>query len=203
VPVELNVPKWGKVQALTVAEAAKRLHVTANDITYWIECDLFESYDFDVTDKKSGKLKRRTTYIDLVDLAEVEKLEKQMFLDAPWERILWWHYERDQARKKQGQPDKRSVERTLVQPVRQNVRTEPPRSQPRRQPLPPELQELEDDELLEELETVQSPRRQGRQPVLRQQRQQVYQDYDEPTVRDTTSRHYPKKELPKQKRGWW
>jgi hypothetical protein len=226
VPITLNVPDWGEVQALTVKEVAKRLDANINDVQYWVECDLFESYEWSVTDAKSGKLKKTIFYVDLADVADAEKLAKRFPPNAPWERVLWFRYEQQQQRRHVQSVDPRSTERTMVQPARPQ-RPEPP-VQKRRPPLPPEirdvLDEMGDDELLEELEGQQpsrppvakrlEPVRQSVAPAGRQrQRRQTIEedDYyagpDEPTVRDTTgSKHYPKKQLPaaKAKRGgWW
>jgi hypothetical protein len=225
VPITLSVPDWGEVQALTVKEAAKRLGVGVNDIDYWVECDLFESYEWNVSDAKSGKLKKTIIYIDLADVADAEKLAKRFPSDAPWERVLWFRFEQQQQRRQVQPVDPRSTERTMVQPARPQ-RPEPP-VQKRRPPLPREirdvLDEMGDEELLEELEGRQpsrppqakrlEPRYQPAPEPRKQQRRQTIEedDYyagpDEPTVRDTTgSKHYPKKPLPaaKAKRGgWW
>jgi hypothetical protein len=225
VPITLNVPDWGEVQTLTVKEAAKRLGVGINDIDYWVECDLFESYEWSVTDAKSGKLKKTIIYIDLADVADAEKLAKRFPPNAPWERVLWFRFEQQQQRRHVQPVDPRSTERTMVQPARPQ-RPEPP-VQKRRPPLPPEirdvLDEMGDEELLEELEGRQPsrpPQAKRLEPLhhqsvasagrQRQRRQTIEEDDyyagpDEPTVRDTNQ--YPrKKQLPaaKAKRGgWW
>jgi hypothetical protein len=201
-PITLNVPDWGQVQALTLREAAKRLDASMEDVQYWVDCDLFESYEWNITDAR-GKLKKQIIYIDLVDLAEAEKLARRFPEDAPWERILWFRYEQRQVRLHQ-QIDPRSTDRTLVQP---QPPQQPQRPQ-RRGPLP---RELSDDELLDELEAqpparpVQAsrlaPLRQttppaGRQP---QRRQTIEDDYYEPDAQTVEDTHYPKKQ--KQKRG--
>jgi hypothetical protein len=188
-PITLNVPDWGEVQALTLREAAKRLDANVNDVQYWVDCDLFESYEWNTTDK-AGKLKKQTIYIDLVDVADVEKLAKRFPKDAPWERVLWFRYEQQQQRK----TDRRSTDRTMVQPQRPG---RPALQPPRRGALPRELRELEDEALLEQLEAQQPKRAQAKRLVG--QRQQLRQTIEEddyyaeanaPTVKDT--RHYPR-----------
>jgi transposase len=192
-PITLNVPDWGEVQALTLREVAKRLDANLNDVQYWVDCDLFESYEWNTMDK-AGKLKKQVVYIDLVDLAEAEKLAKRFPEDAPWERILWFRYEQQQQRKL----DRRSTERTMVQPQRPG---RPALQPPRRGALPRELRELEDEVLLEELEARQpahvqakrlAPLRQSVAPAS--QRQQTIEEddyYGATTVKDT-SKQYPK-----------
>jgi hypothetical protein len=197
-PITLNVPDWGEVQALTLREAAKRLDANVADVQYWVDCDLFESYEWNTTDAK-GKLKKQTIYIDLVDLAEAEKVARRFPEDAPWERILWFRFEQRQQRLQQQKLDRRSTERTMVQPERPGR----PALQPQqRGPLPRELRELEDDGLLEELEARQpahsqakrlAPLRQSVAPTG-QQPQTIEDDdyYAATTVKDTTSKQYPK-----------
>jgi transposase len=196
-PITLNVPEWGEVQALTLREAAKRLDASLNDVQYWVDCDLFESYEWNTMDK-AGKLKKQVMYIDLVDLAEAEKVARRFPKDAPWERILWFRYEQRQAGQHQQKVDRRSTERTMVQPQRPGRPVPQPQ---RRGSLPRELRELEDDVLLEELEGRQPAHSQAKRlPPLRQPHRQVQQDYyparaNATTVKDTVGSY------PRQRKG--
>jgi transposase len=191
-PITLNVPDWGEVQAVTLREVAKRLDVSMNDVQYWVDCDLFESYEWNTMDT-SGKLKKQVIYVDLVDLAEVEKLARRFPEDSPWERILWFRYEQRQARLHQQKGDKRSVERTMVQP--QRLQRPIPRPQ-RRGPLPRELREVEDEVLLERLEGQQPSRSQAKRLAHAGQGRQTieeddyYAEANAPTVKETG--HYPR-----------
>jgi hypothetical protein len=146
-PVVLNVPDWGEVTALSVREVCKRLNVYPEDVEFWIECELFQYYTMNETNR-SGKTRKRVHYIDAVDLADAEKLHER--LDGPIDRALWYRYELRDLQKKHGMPDPRSTERTMVQPGRssrqQRVPSVQPQVQPvrRHPPLPPALQDVDE-----------------------------------------------------------
>lgn len=204
-PITLNVPEWGEVQVLTLRETAKRMGVSVDDVQWWVDNELLESYMQSTVDK-AGKIKKQTIYIDLIDLADLEKFERKFPEGAPWERILWARYELIQHRRER--PDPRTTERTMVQPQRPQ-RPQPP--QPKKpQKLPTELRNAELYDELEARQPSHPPRAQpirqtvppaGCQPQRRQDivEEDYYAEPDAPTERDTGDRR-PKQQQPR-KRG--
>lgn len=189
-PITLNVPDWGEVQALSIREVAKRLNVHAYEVEDWIRYDLVEAYD--------GK---KESYIDLIDIAGLEKLSKQFPREAPWDRILWFRYEVRQRRMQEQCPDPRAVDRTMVQPQPTQRPHRPEPKQPRRGTLPKDLREIDDRELLATLEAREPTRPPQAQPLRQaippaahpcgKYTIEVDDYYAATTVKDT-SQQYPK-----------
>jgi hypothetical protein len=206
-PTWLNVPEWGEVQALTVREVAKRLGVSTNNVEWYAEYDLLQSYM--TSDEDGGCIKAQALYIDLEDVAHAERFAKQFPPDAPWQRILWARYEVRVWREKQqgAAEDPRATERTMIQPQRRPQEPQPPAPQKPKQ-IPRELRNTEFFDELDERQPSKprqaAPLRQTVPPAGRQQQRRdiieeddYYAEPDAETEHDTGGR----KQQPPRKRG--